>query len=60
MRVTITWRNANPNTIWNKLALRLGREPTNEEAKQEVSRILEANMIERGSAGKLKHQKGRW
>lgn len=39
-KVRITWHNANPNTIWNKLAARLGREPTNDEAKQEVLRIL--------------------
>lgn len=40
MKVTLLWHNANPNTIWAKLAQRLGREPTNEEAKQEVLRIL--------------------
>lgn len=40
MRVNVTWRNDNPNTIWNKLAAKLGREPTNEEAKAEVQRIL--------------------
>lgn len=40
MKTVITWHNANPDTIWNKLARRLGREPTNEEAKQEVLRIL--------------------
>lgn len=40
MKVTIAWRNANPNTIWNKLAARLGREPTNAEARDEVLRIL--------------------
>ncbi len=40
IKITTTWHNPNPNTIWNKLAVRLGREPTNEEARQEVSRIL--------------------
>lgn len=40
LQVRITWRNDNPDTIWNKLAARLGREPTNEEAKAEVLRIL--------------------
>jgi len=40
MNVTITWHNANPNTIWGKLAARLGREPTNAEAAAEVRRIL--------------------
>lgn len=38
--VTTTWHNAGPNTIWAKLAARLGREPTNAEARAEVERIL--------------------
>jgi len=38
--VTVTWSNPNPNTIWNQLAKRLGREPTNAEAVEEVKRIL--------------------
>lgn len=37
---SITWRNDNPDTIWNKLAGRLGRQPTNAEAAEEVKRIL--------------------
>ena len=40
IKITTTWTNHNPTTIWNKLAARLGREPTNEEAKDEVLRIL--------------------
>ena len=40
MKVTVTWRNDNPATIWNQLAKRLGREPTNQEASDEVRRIL--------------------
>lgn len=40
VNVTITVHNPNPNTIWNKLAARLGREPTNQEAADEVRRIL--------------------
>ena len=40
LAVTITHRNDNPNTIWNRLAARLGREPTNAEAAAEVRRIL--------------------
>lgn len=40
MIVTTTWTNHNPNTIWNRLAARLGREPTNAEAAAEVKRIL--------------------
>lgn len=40
MIVTITWHNAGPHTIWAKLAAKLGREPTNAEARAEVERIL--------------------
>lgn len=40
MKITTTWTNPNPNTIWNRLAAKLGREPTQEEAKAEVLRIL--------------------
>lgn len=40
MQINITWTNHNPNTVWNKLAAKLGREPTPAEAKAEVSRIL--------------------
>ncbi len=45
--VNTTWHNANPNTIWNRLAAKLGREPTAAEAKAEVRRILEESRIER-------------
>ncbi|UYW32469.1 hypothetical protein [Methylorubrum extorquens] len=38
IRFTVT--NDNPDTIWNRLAARLGREPTNAEAAAEVRRIL--------------------
>ena len=38
--VATTWTNNNPETIWNKLARRLGREPTTAEATAEVRRIL--------------------
>ncbi len=38
--VTITWHNAGSHTIWAKLAAKLGREPTHQEAKDEVRRIL--------------------
>lgn len=40
MQVTFTVRNDNPNTIWNRLAVKLGREPTRAEAAAEVRRIL--------------------
>lgn len=40
MKVTIRFVNDNPNTIWNRLAAQLGREPTHAEAVAEVRRIL--------------------
>ncbi len=40
VEITVTVVNNNTDTIWNKLAARLGREPTNAEAKAEVIRIL--------------------
>lgn len=38
--ITTTWHNAGPHTTWAKLSERLGREPTHEETKAEVNRIL--------------------
>lgn len=38
--IATTWTNNNPNTIWNQLVAKLGRQPTNEEAAAEVRRIL--------------------
>lgn len=38
MKINITFRNDNPNTIWNRLAEKLGRQPTNAEAIAEVQR----------------------
>lgn len=43
MQINITHTNNNTDTIWNKLAEKLGRQPTNEEARQEVLRILREN-----------------
>ena len=40
MTTRITWTNDNPNTIWNQLKARLGREPTTDEAIAEVKRIM--------------------
>lgn len=40
IRINFTWRNDNPATIANRLAARIGREPTHAELKAEVSRIL--------------------
>lgn len=55
--IRVAWHNANPNTIWNKLAARLGREPTDAEATAEVKRILDECLVERAEAGKLRHQR---
>lgn len=59
MRVAITWTNNNPDTIWNRLAARLGREPTSDEARAEVRRILTQITLEAAQAGKLAHQRKR-
>ncbi len=40
MKITTTWHNAGPHTIWAKLAAELGREPTNAEAAARVREIL--------------------
>lgn len=34
------WTNPNPNTIWNRLAEKLGHQPTDQEAADEVRRVL--------------------
>ena len=47
MQATITFHNAGPHTIWAKLTDRLGREPTNAEAAEEVRRILSKNRTNR-------------
>jgi hypothetical protein len=38
MANNVTWTNQNPDTIWNRLAARLGRQPM----RAEVRRILSA------------------
>lgn len=53
MIATITFENAGPNTIWGRLTAKLGREPTNAEAKAEVQRILEEGAQEQAAQGKL-------
>ena len=40
LAITITWHNPNPDTVWNRLADELGREPTNDEAADRVREIL--------------------
>jgi acyl-CoA hydrolase len=46
-------------TIWNALARKLGRQPTNAEAVADVRRILQEGLVERAEAGKLRHQRKR-
>lgn len=43
IQISVTWHNSNPDTIWNHLAAKLGREPTGHEAAEEVCRILREN-----------------
>lgn len=60
LRLVTTWRNDNPETIWNRLARQLGREPTHAEAKAEVQRILDESLCDRDGRGELRFQrKGR-
>ena len=59
LRVSITWRNDDPSTIYNVLKRKLGREPTNAEAIAEVERIKTEGLVERAQAGKLPHQRRR-
>ncbi len=57
MKLTTTWHNDNPNTIWNRLAQKLGREPTNEEAKSEVRRIMDEALADSAGEGNLSWQR---
>lgn len=44
-------------TIYQALAEKLGRAPTNAELKADVQRILEESLVELATKGKLSHQK---
>ena len=57
IKTQVQFTNKNPDTIWNKLAAKLGREPTHSEATAEVHRILESVLVDRAGQGKLKHQR---
>ena len=46
-------------TIYEALAHKLNRLPTNAELKDEVKRILTEAMVERAEQGKLSHQRKR-
>ncbi len=49
MRITFTVTNNNPDTIWNVLCRRLGREPTAAECEAEVKRIIREAREERAA-----------
>lgn len=44
-------------TIWEALQAKLGRDPTNDEVRADVRRILDEALVERASKGKLPHQR---
>jgi hypothetical protein len=46
-----------PETIYERLKRKLGREPTHTELKQEMQRIADEGLQERAAAGRLKHQR---
>lgn len=54
MKVTITFHNSGHHTIWGKLAQKLGREPTNQEAAEEVRRILRGETEVSGPADQMR------
>jgi hypothetical protein len=59
VKVSFFIHNSNPDTIWNRLAARLGREPTTAEAKAEVRRILTGVQCDLAAEGRLPHQRKR-
>lgn len=59
IRIAVTWTNDNPDTIWNRLAAKLGRQPTDAEAAAEVKRILAEVAVDMASKGRLPMQRGR-
>ena len=52
MQVRFTVTNNNPNTIYNKLKDRLGREPTSDECREECLRIMRGEEIEESKESK--------
>jgi len=46
-------------TIYEALAVKLGRAPTDAECAADVKRILTEGSVERATKGKLKHQRRR-
>ena len=57
MTGVIKQKTARGVSIWQALADRLGRQPSNSEVKAELARITEESLIERAELGKLKHQR---
>lgn len=57
--VSTTWTNRNPDTIYNRLAAKLGREPTSEEIKADLARITDAVRVSLAEKGSLPHQRRR-
>lgn len=57
MITSITVTNRNPNTIWNKLTAKLGREPTHAEACMEVARIKQEAVADLAARGRMCHQR---
>lgn len=59
-KATVTFHpSERPDTIWNVLTRKLGRQPTHAEATAEVKRILAEGAAELAAAGKLPHQRKR-
>lgn len=62
VKVIVDWE-VRPGSIWACLAEKLGREPTRQEAADEVRRILreasETALVERATQGRLPHQRRR-
>ena len=57
--VTVTFHNDRPSTIWNTLARKIGRQPTDQEAIAEVRRIMSESTCALATRGKLPHQRRR-
>jgi len=47
----------NQPTIWDNLVKKLGRDPTNDECRDECHRIMGEASIDLATAGKLTHQR---
>lgn len=57
MKVAFSVTNNNPDTIWNALAKKLGREPTDAEAIEEIQRIRNDWLARAAARGELSWQK---